>query len=69
MKNKLEEMYVEDQEIQKYDNNRLDDQAYLDSMNLELEKICKKNTLIVKEYFKNYSCFPNFGPLIIIWII
>lgn len=55
MKNKLEEMYVEDQEIQKYDNNRLDDQAYLDSMNLELEKICIKNTLIVKEYFKNHS--------------
>jgi len=55
MKSNLEHMFKQDQELQNWNSERINDKMYVDSMNVELEKLCIKNCNIVKAYYLDYS--------------
>lgn len=55
MKTKLEQMFKQDQDLQNWNSERINDKKYVDSMNFELEKLCIKNCNIIKSYYYNYS--------------
>lgn len=57
-KKAIAKMYKTDQEIQNYNQNRLEDQKYLDSMNLVVKNVFKENCFVVKKYF-NENSFPG----------
>jgi hypothetical protein len=54
----ITKLYKIDQEIQYFNQSRLEDQKYLDSMNLIVKKVFAENCLVVKEYF-NENSFPG----------
>ncbi len=58
MKLELKRMYREDQNAQNFDLEKLSLKKYTDSMNIEFDKICKKNIIVVKKYYKDYG-FPG----------
>lgn len=57
-KKTIAKMYKVDQEIQSYNQNKLGDQKYLDSMNLVVQNVFKENCVVVKKYF-NENSFPG----------
>lgn len=58
MKLELKNMYVKDQNAQKYDLKKVNGKEYCDSMEIEFNKLCKKNLIVVKKYFKKNG-FPG----------
>ena len=58
MKFELKKMYVEDQKAQVYDIKKVTRKEYSDSMEVEFDKLCVKNLLVVKGYFTEYG-FPG----------
>lgn len=55
MKDNLAYMFKVDQQVQTWDEARLEDQQYIDSMNIASEKVFRDNCIVVKEYFRKYS--------------
>lgn len=55
MKDNLTEMFKVDQQVQTWDEARLEDQKYIDSMNIAGEKVFRENCDVVKKYFSKYS--------------
>lgn len=55
MKNDLKSMFVQDQKLQDWDSNRLDDKKYVDSMNIQLDNLIRRNTEVVRGYNKDYG--------------
>lgn len=58
MKLELKNMHVKDQNAQKYDLKKVNRKEYSDSMEIEFNKVCKKNLIVVKKYF-NENGFPG----------
>ena len=58
MESELKSMYLKDQKAQEYDLTKVQRKDYSDSMELEFNKLCKKNMDNVKEYFKKNG-FPG----------
>lgn len=58
MKMELRNMYLLDQNAQKYDLKKVERKEYSDSMEVEFNKLCAKNLIVVKEYFKTNG-FPG----------
>ncbi|MDX6187831.1 DUF6624 domain-containing protein [Flavobacterium sp. Fl-318] len=58
MKIELKRMFDKDQELLTFDEKRYNDKKYMDSMNVEGEKVIRKNCEVAKKYFKKYS-FPG----------
>lgn len=58
MKIELERMYKEDQDAQKYDPKKSVRKEYSDSMQVAFNKLCVKNLIVVKKYFKENG-FPS----------
>jgi hypothetical protein len=58
MKLELKNMYVKDQNAQKYDLKKVHRKEYSDSMEIEFNKLCEKNLIVVKKYFKENG-FPG----------
>lgn len=58
MKLDLKNMFVKDQNAQVYDMKKVERKEYSDSMEVEFNKLCVKNLLVVKKYFKDYG-FPG----------
>ena len=53
MKLDLKNMFVKDQNAQVYDMKKVERKEYSDSMEVEFNKLCVKNLLVVKKYFKD----------------
>ncbi|MCF6132415.1 DUF6624 domain-containing protein [Flavobacterium wongokense] len=51
MKADLQAMYDKDQKAQEYDMAKVQRKSYGDSMEVEFNKLCVKNTIILKKYF------------------
>lgn len=58
MKLNLKNMYINDQNVQKYDLKKAERKEYSDSMNIECNKVFEKNLIVVKKYFKENG-FPG----------
>ena len=58
MKVDLKQMYTNDQKAQVYDLKKVERKSYSDSMENEFNLLCKKNTKVIKQYFKEYG-FPG----------
>lgn len=48
-------MCVKDQKAQEYDLKKAIRKEYGDSMEVEFNKLCEKNLIVVKKYFKEYG--------------
>lgn len=58
MKDNLAFMYKTDQDVQTFDDARLNDKAYMNAKRLAVDSVFRANCTIVKEYFSKYS-FPE----------
>lgn len=58
MKTELKSMFDRDQSLQNWDQKRLTDQKYIDSMNIQLDNLIRKNCEVVRQYNKNFG-FPG----------
>ncbi|HKO77898.1 MAG TPA: DUF6624 domain-containing protein [Flavobacterium sp.] len=58
MKLNLKNMYISDQNVQKYDLKKAERKGYSDSMKAECSKVFEKNLIVVKKYF-NENGFPG----------
>ena len=58
VKSELKKMYLTDQELQKWDLKKEQRKSYRDSMEIELDLTCKKNLIVVQDYFNKYG-FPG----------
>jgi hypothetical protein len=58
MKLNLKNMYINDQNVQKYDLKKAERKGYSDSMKAECNKVFEKNLIVVKKYF-NENGFPG----------
>lgn len=52
MKMELKSMYEKDQKAQEYDMKKVIRKSYSDSMEVEFNLLCRKNTVVIKQYFK-----------------
>jgi hypothetical protein len=52
MKTELKLMYEKDQKAQEYDMKKVQRKSYGDSMEVEFDLLCKRNTIVIKQYFK-----------------
>lgn len=58
IKLELKKMYIDDQNLQKYDLKKVVRKEYSDSMENEFNLLCRKNTIELKKYLKDYG-FPG----------
>lgn len=58
MKMELQNMYLKDQKAQEYDLTKVKRKEYSDSMEIEFNKLCQRNLITIKKYFKTNG-FPG----------
>ena len=58
MKMELKNMYLKDQKAQEYDLTKVKRKEYSDSMEIEFNKLCQRNLITIKKYFKTNG-FPG----------
>ena len=58
MQDNLAYMYTTDQEVQTFDDARLDDEAYMNAKRAAVDSVWRANCTIAKDYFSKYS-FPG----------
>ncbi len=58
MKMELQNMYLKDQKAQEYDLTKVKRKEYSDSMEVEFNKLCERNLITIKNYFKTNG-FPG----------
>ena len=58
MKMELVNMYQKDQKAQEYDLTKVKRKEYSDSMEIEFNKLCQRNLITIKKYFKTNG-FPG----------
>lgn len=58
MKSELKDMYMKDQKAQEYDLSKVQRKEYSDSMEAAFNKLCEKNAIVAKKYFKDNG-FPG----------